>query len=135
MVLIFPLIAFTHRVIASRLCERAFKGGNRHRAVRRARRLTVFFFFFFFAALSLRHLKVLSHRERCVERCSNATNGKIRIMYILMVLSHCTRDAALRVLCECIVEIFKVLIFPLIALTHHVIARRLCYGPLLTTKA
>ena len=34
-------------------------------------------------------LKVLSQRERCVERCSNATYGKIRTLYILMMHSHC----------------------------------------------
>ena len=27
-----------------------------------------------------RRVKVLSHRERCVKRCSNATNGKIRTL-------------------------------------------------------
>ena len=32
---------------------------------------------------------MLSHRERCVERCCNATNGKIRTIYILMMYSHC----------------------------------------------
>ena len=43
-----------------------------------------------------------------------------------MILSHCMRDAALRVLCEYTIEIYKVLFLPLIALMHCVIARRLC---------
>ena len=33
--------------------------------------------------------KVLSDREQASERCSNATNGKIRTLYILMMYSHC----------------------------------------------
>ena len=34
-------------------------------------------------------LKVLSHRERFVERRDNATNEKNRILYVLMICSHC----------------------------------------------
>ena len=56
----------------------------------------------------------------------NAINGKNRILYILMILSHYTRDTALCVQCEIIIKIYKVLLFPLIAMTHRVIARRLC---------
>ena len=42
------------------------------------------------------------------------------------ILSHFTRNAASRVQCLRIIKIYKVLIFPFIALTHRVIARRLC---------
>ena len=81
-----------------------------------------------------RVLKVLSHRRCAITRCVNAINGKIRTIYILMIVSHCTRDTALLVQCEYIIEIYKALIFPLIALTHRVIARRLyeSWGPWMT---
>ena len=36
-------------------------------------------------------------------QCVNAINGKIRTIHILMILSHCTRDAALRVQYERII--------------------------------
>ena len=71
-------------------------------------------------------VNVISHRRRTITRCVNEINGKFRTIYILMILSHCMRDAALRVQCERTIKIYKVLIFPLIALTHRVIARRLC---------
>ena len=45
-------------------------------------------------SLCERTFKILSHRERCVERCSNATNGKIRTLYISVMYSHCTSNAA-----------------------------------------
>ena len=79
-------------------------------------------------------VKVLSHRRRAITRCVNAINGKSRTIYVLMILPHCTRVAALRVQCEYTIEIYKVLIFPLIALTHRVIARRLCARTLTVLK-
>ena len=56
----------------------------------------------------------------------------MRVLFSLLLgtntiaLSHCTRDAALRLQCERIINIYKVPFFPLIALTHRVIAPRLC---------
>ena len=44
------------------------------------------------------NIKVLSHTERCVERRDNATNGKNRTLYVLMIFSHCriaTREATI----------------------------------------
>ena len=70
-------------------------------------------------------IKVLSHRRRAITRCVNAINEKNRTLYILMILSHCTRNAASCVQCERIIKIYMVLIFPLIALMLRVIARRL----------
>ena len=43
-------------------------------------------------------LKVLSNRERCYERRDNATNGKYRTLFVLMICSHCrvaTRKATI----------------------------------------
>ena len=51
-VLIFPLIALSYRSTHRCLCESVNK--------------------------VLKYIKALSHRERCVERCGNAINGKIR---------------------------------------------------------
>ena len=51
---------------------------------------------------------------------------KIRTLYILMIISHYTCNAASRVQCERIIKIYKVLILPLISLAHRVIASRLC---------
>ena len=72
-----------------------------------------------------RQMPVLSHRRRAITRCVNTINGKIRTVYIFMILSHCMRNAASRVQCERIVKIY-IVIFPVIALMYRVIARRLC---------
>ena len=51
-------------------------------------------------------VKVLSHRRCAISRCVIAINGKVRTLYILMILSHCARDAALRVQCERSIKIY-----------------------------
>ena len=48
----------------------------------------------------------LSHRRRAITQCVNAINGKIRTLYILMILPHCSRNAASRVQCKRIIKIY-----------------------------
>ena len=85
-----------------------------------------------------RPVKVLSHRERCVERCSNATDRKNRILYIShreRCVERCSNatDRKIRILyisratqqCERII-VYSVLIFPLVALLHLSTHRSLC---------
>ena len=82
-------------------------------------------FLIMLSMFGIKRVMVLSHRRRAIPQCINVINGNIRTVYILMILSHCTRDAALRVLCERLIKIYKGLFLPLITLTHRDIARRL----------
>ena len=65
-------------------------------------------------------VKALSHRRDAITWCVNAINGNIRTFQYFL------HTSVSRVQCERIIEIHKVLFFSWIALTHRVIASRLC---------
>ena len=67
-------------------------------------------------------IRVLSHRRDAITRCVNAIRGNKNLINF-NVYSHCTRNAEVWTKYK---NVHMVLIFTVIALTHRVIASRLC---------